>query len=265
MSELEILSGNMRQGLSNILLNILLILAFNVKSNNNEKIIIYFPEERYDFFMDFCKKINNSKLETRNVIEYKGINTLRTLKNYSHSYRGKLHNIIKKDNAELFTEFRIGWSFLPINVLKKSLQYFQIKFNDHIQQKSQSIKKDKGKYIAIHVRTTDWPEYNKYNENNRENYFIPYYEFIDNYKDFNIYLSTDSFETQNIFKKKYKKRIFYYQDISPKYVYRKRFVSGESIYIDYMCCRDAEYFFPTINSTFSNFIKLLRFGKKENL
>lgn len=267
MTICEVLCGAGHQGLSNILLNIILLLIYNLETKNEQKIIVYFKEKRHDYFLNFCDKIINNKLEIKNYKEYNKDRDLLTLKSKRYKIQPELEIIMqRKSNEDLFTDFKFGYTYVTKNILKKSLKYFQFKLNNLIQKKVNYIQEKMGKYISVHIRTTDFPLYKKHvNENNIEEYFTTYYDFIDKFKDYNIYLSTDSKKVHDIFKKKYQDKIFWCENISSTVVYKNRYVSGESIYIDYICCRDSDYFCPTQNSTFSDFIKLLRFIKKENL
>jgi hypothetical protein len=262
----EFLSGQVHQGISNILLNIILLLIVNIETDKQEKIIVYFQERRHDFFLNFCDKISNEKLEIKNYKEYNENKNLPTLKSNTKYLYSKLAEIMqKKDNHDLFTNFKFGYTYVKKDIIKNSLKYFPFKVNNFIQKKIDCIQKNMGKYIAVHIRATDFPEYQKYVKKKKtEEYFARYYNFISNFEEYKVYLSTDSYEVQQFFNRKYNDRVFYYQEISNDLLYKKRYVSGESVYIDYICCRDAEYFMPTKNSTFSHFIQLLRFINYED-
>lgn len=260
----EFICGQRHQGISNILINIFLLLFVNIETEFNGKIIVYFREERNDFILNFCNVINNKKLEFRKCSEYKKKKKLPTLKSNTKVIYHKINEIMSnKNKKELYTDVKFGiGTFIEKKMILESFKYFPFQVNESVQNKIHAIQKKIGKYIAIHVRTTDFPDYKKFEQNGKiEQYFTPYCNFVDKYHDYNIYISTDSSKSQRFFLEKYKKRIFYYQKISDTLLYKKRFVSGESVYIDYFCCRDAKYFMPTKNSTFSDFIHLLRFLK----
>ena len=63
-----------------------------------------------------------------------------------------------------------------------------------------------------------------------------YYNFIEKYKDYDIYLATDDYRIQEIFKKKYENRLFYFEKLDNKFKHHSRTTSNESTFIDLFMC-----------------------------
>jgi len=96
--------------------------------------------------------------------------------------------------------------------------------------------------------------------------YEPFFNFIDKSNCNDVYLATDNKNTQQVFIEKYGSRIFFCEDLSEstltKFGSDGRFTSADAIYMDLFMCRDADKFMGTYKSTFSDFIKILRFNKK---
>ena len=86
-----------------------------------------------------------------------------------------------------------------------------------------------------------------------------YYCFIEKYKDCDIYLATDDYRIQEIMKKKYEDRLFYYEKLDNKFKHHKRTTSNESTLIDIFMCIDSIEFLGTRKSTYSKVIELYKY------
>ena len=109
-------------------------------------------------------------------------------------------------------------------------------------------------FIAVHIRRTDHITLAK--KNNRytdDNQFI---RFINENKNYNLYIATDCEKTQNKFYKLYKDRIKHINIIKQNNNHRQTTI--ENALIDLYLCKNATKFKGSDYSSFSEFIKQLR-------
>lgn len=117
------------------------------------------------------------------------------------------------------------------------------------------VPKIQNSYIAVHVRRTDLIRLKQKNsvEIESDEY---YFNQIDESGLDLIYLASDSAKTQNAFKRQYKDRLLFFEDITT-YGSKIRPVRCSSMYhavADLYTCADATKFIPTRFSSFSGFI-----------
>ena len=119
------------------------------------------------------------------------------------------------------------------------------------------IKKLDNKYIAVHIRRTDLTNHLKHMKRMHrytdDKLFI---DFLNNNKDYNIYLATDNNDTQEYYLKLYKNRIKYINIIQK--IKKHRQTSLEDALIDMFVCALANKFQGTDYSSFTDFINLIR-------
>ena len=242
MSENLYLKTPYHNGIGNALCNIILILNEDLKHNLFKKLFLIFDRE--DSPIKYCKRINNQKLE---FIEMKdldkniNITKLKSIKGYRHTLNFPENNIEKP------------------GILKSVKNYFDLKPNDILKSKLDNYKL--GEYISLHIRTTDFETKILKRKENSTN-LNDYYKLADENHNLKIWLATDCEYIQNKFIEKYGDRVFFYKKITHEIMmeHGSRFTTAESIYIDFFMCANAKYFLGTRKSTFTNFIKVLRYN-----
>lgn len=109
-------------------------------------------------------------------------------------------------------------------------------------------------YIAVHIRRTDHiglaKKKGKYTDDQS---FIKY---IDKYPTLKIYLATDNYNTQRLFKNRYGNRLYMYQAIKPNNHLRQ--TSLEHSIIDAYICARSKQFMGSGFSSYSSLINLIR-------
>jgi hypothetical protein len=122
------------------------------------------------------------------------------------------------------------------------------------------IKKLNNNYISVHIRRTDHVGLAKIrNSYTDDNHFI---NFLKKYKNYNIFLATDCFNTQKKFKEMFKKRIKYINWINNNNPCKRKTLFKDTI-IDLFTCAFSKKFMPSGYSSYSYFINLIR--KDNNL
>ena len=114
-------------------------------------------------------------------------------------------------------------------------------------------KKDKiGNYIAIHVRRTDHT--NNFNEDIKQKLTTDkeFIDFINQNKNYKIYLATDNKDTQDFYINKFKNKIVYNKKIIKTSDFRQ--TSLKDAIIDMYMCINANKFKGSYYSSFSGFI-----------
>ena len=259
------------RGLCNIFTNIVILLIWINTTNKFQKLVVILSRGRLDDITNYCKKINNDKLFIMN--DYPpGINseTIPTIKTYlKHNFLSRIHpyiinNSMKgKEINNPITLFRVV--FPNKEQLLNVKKYFNPILNDEMLIKLQELQSNKGNYVSVHIRMTDFVTEILKTTADKISY-NSFFNFIDKSGCNNIYLATDNKETQQAFIEKYNTRVFFCEDLSEahetKFGGNMRLTSAESIYMDLFMCRDADKFMGTHKSTFSDFIKILRFNKK---
>lgn len=225
------------QGLGNVLCNIILILIDNLEKTKFKKLIIIF--DRQDNPMRFCQPVHNSMLEFRDNFGELQRKNVPTVKSYQqkHNLRGILF-----DNVKL---------------LKKVFKYFKLEPNVEISNLINEYQQKMGKYISIHVRTTDFETKilkKKENSTSLDNY----YSFLDQHPKLSVWLATDNPLIQQKMVDKYGDRIHFYQTLTSEYQLMSRHTSATSIFVDFFMCQHSKEFVGTYKSTFSQFINILR-------
>ncbi len=152
----------------------------------------------------------------------------------------------------------ISGSILPeykhINFLSNNLLYLKGFMYHRIVN---IIHKLENKYIAIHVRRTDFD--NRLNDKKLEKRTSDqdFIRFLNKYKNHNIYIATDNLETQKLFLEKFEKRIKYIKLINNNSDSLRK-TSLEQAIIDLFVCACSNVFKGTYYSSFTSFICFLR-------
>jgi hypothetical protein len=154
------------------------------------------------------------------------------------------------ENASVFYE---GFSadirndfFLNYSILKPSLE---------AQKK---LDRFDSNYIAIHVRRTDLNGF-LFRKSLRSTTDENFFDWIARYPNEKIYLATDNLHTQQIFRDKYKDRVFWNIDIIVNVGEKTlRSTSLVDAAVDLFACSKAKFFMGTEYSSFSDTIKLMR-------
>lgn len=191
------------------------------------KLVVCWPKDKECpyFYLDSLVKIPNVTFVKTNNISNKKINF--SSGGYVHGYKGK--NII---NNILFSP-----RFSILNEIKDI------------------IKKLRNNYISVHIRRTDHVGLaKKNNQYTDDNNFI---NFLRINKNYNIFLATDSLDTQKKFKKLFNNRIKYIKWINNKSSEKRKTAFKDTI-IDLFVCAFAKKFMPSGYSSYSEFIKLIR-------
>ena len=248
------------RGMGNILCNLVILMAWNLKVNKYKKIYLVMPDDkREDCLTKFCQPINNEKLVILDKVP-KGIryNSIMSIKSFfKNNFWSDMRNVLNTSpELELDHVYFHFWKiYLYGDELFNVQRYFNLKLKDELQHKVNDIKKKmNNKYIAIQIRAAEEFFYNDKVK------IIDYFRFIDRFPSYNIYLATDNKKTQQMFKNRYRNRLFYFENISDEIVTNKvRFTTAESLYIDLFVCRDAFDFLGTVESTFTRLISILRY------
>ena len=221
------------------------------KIKNKKLVVIWNTDnECTGLFTDFFAPIENVQFVKKNNLKldltYKGSNT------YIGLCANKNKNI--KSQIEIY-KYNIDCNY---KILKKlnSCKINKLKLLPYMQNIiDKNIVKLNYNYIAIHVRRTDLVGKSyakdgilKYNEYNK---------FLNKYKDYNIYIATDNYNTQQYFYKRFKDRIKIINKIKKKKYYNLRHTSLKHSIIDLYMCMNAKYFMGTFGSSFTNHIKAL--------
>ena len=132
--------------------------------------------------------------------------------------------------------------------------YNDLKLLPHMEQKINEKRQQLGKYIAVHIRRTDFinlaKQQNLYTEDQA---FI---EFINKYPEYNLYIATDNLETQQYFYNLYKDRIKLIKHIVPSTKLRQ--TSLEDSIIDLYLCIHSDKFMSSPYSSYSDTILSIR-------
>jgi len=136
--------------------------------------------------------------------------------------------------------------------------YKDLKLKDYLQEIINNNIKNLQKYIAIHIRRTDTISCPK-----KKNAYLSdeeYINFINKYPDYNIYIATDNYETQNKFYNLFKDRIKIINLIKQpsKYIPSIRQTSLEDTIIDIYMCVGATMFLGSSYSSLTTLIDDLR-------
>lgn len=198
------------------------------------------------FYLDYFQNIKDNIIFLKNE---------KDLENY---IRAKKLKKIKKIND-------INYKFI-LSKDKNYLQYKFFKINRKLYDKIKNIiKKMNNRYISVHVRRTDLDKhllgYRK-ELNHKRTSDEEFFKFVRKYKDYSLYIATDNYETQELFIKKFKKKIKYIKII--KNVKDRRKTNLEDAIIDLFVCSCGHKFKGTFFSSFSDFIKLIRLHIDEN-
>lgn len=258
------------RGLCNIFTNIVLLLIWINTTNKFKKLVVILSRRRKDDITKYCNEINNEKLSI--VDHYPkelGKNrSISTTKSYLDGcYWSSIYPTLKNNlltGKELRDPIMLYFSIFPNkDQLLGVKKYFNPQLNGKMGLKIQELQKDKNNYVAIHVRMTDFVTEIIKTTHDKISY-DKFYKFIDDSNCENIYLATDNKDTQQEFVKRYGSRVFYCEELSDektKLGGNMRFTSSDAVYLDLFMCRDAAKFMGTYKSTFSDFIKILRFNK----
>ena len=119
----------------------------------------------------------------------------------------------------------------------------------------------KNKYIAVHIRRTDHVGLAK--SHNRFTCDQDFINFLNNHKDYNIFIATDCGETQKKFKKIFNNRIKYMKIINMDGT-NKRKTSFEDTIIDMFVCGFSSKFKGSDYSSYSNIIQLIYNENEKN-
>ena len=268
MKTLKLCIGTDEQGLSNCLLNIFVIMMHMlITKPYYSRLKIYMPATRYDNPCLFCKHINNKHLEL--ITLKKGyVCRLQATKQYVNTFWFDFVEQIKDYSGDK-CPFKIRGINLPIYWVMETTKWFTVINNNDICNKISTIKQlyKNSPYLAIHIRTTDFPIYKKCAKRKKEYLFYdPFVKVINKYIEDNpdnwVYIATDSLQSQQWLKKNCK-QVYFGEDISARVISTNRFVSPYSIYIDYEMCIQSETFLPYFGSTLSDYIILQRWLRHE--
>lgn len=127
--------------------------------------------------------------------------------------------------------------------------YKELLLLPHMEEKINHLAKTMANFIAVHVRRTDKVTYNGIHNLTSDQTF---FNFIENNPDYNVFLASDNAESQEIFKKRYGKKIFCSSQIVPTESFRK--TSLEIAIIDLFLCIKSKKFLGTNLSGFSDMI-----------
>ena len=233
-----------RCGLCNRIRFILSFLNYLKKSKkfNKKKICIIWQKDSFcnGYFVDYFQKIK------KNIIFIKNKELLDFLYNeYNEIDESKMYNDIK--HTHIIKDYS---NYIPSNYLK-------LNKNIYLEIKS-IIQKLQNKYISVHIRRTDLDIHlknkeNLYDKRTSDKEFI---NFINNHQNYNLYIATDNYETQNLFYQKFKSKIKHLNVIFKTPSLRK--TSLKQAIIDLFLCSLSNKFKGTYYSSFTDFIKLIR-------
>lgn len=261
------------QGVGNLFLNIVLILIWMLTTNKYDKFILIL-DDRQDAITNYCKPIHNDKIEiiTSKEFNLKMEKKISSIKTFLKSHYSDVMNNVS--NCTLDTKFRNPYIALYGCMIPKKEElilvknYFNPELTDELKEKVEKLKEtmfNNEKYIALHVRGTDHITCAMNTTEDKVSY-NDFYDFIDKYQSEYkyIYVATDDDRIKKKFIDKYGNKLSFYESICEPYKMGNsvRFTTAESIYIDTFICRDADRFLGTPKSTFSDFIKLLRFNRQ---
>lgn len=133
--------------------------------------------------------------------------------------------------------------------------YENLKLKPNLEKRIKKKISKIGKYIAIHVRRTDHTAtfINKEKVKDKLTTDKEFIDFINQNKNYKIYLATDNKDTQDFYINKFKKIIFYNKKIIKTSNLRQ--TSLKDSIIDMYMCINAEKFKGSYRSSFSGFIK----------
>jgi hypothetical protein len=133
--------------------------------------------------------------------------------------------------------------------------YQDLKLLPHMEQKINGIKSILGKYVSVHIRRTDHIELaksqNLYTEEQK------YIDFLNENKEYNIYIATDNLETQSYFYNLFKERIKSIKFINSDKI-KLRQTSLEEAIIDLYICVYSHKFMGTPYSSYTDTILSIR-------
>lgn len=125
-----------------------------------------------------------------------------------------------------------------------------------LQNAIQNIVTENTPFIAIHVRRTDHIELAKSKGRFTED--EKFYAFIEKYpKQYRIFVATDNCNTQTQFRKRYGKRVFWFEDIPPSTA-RRHHLDETGAVVDLFVCSYATHFMGSGYSSFTDTIEVLR-------
>lgn len=216
----------------------------------NKKLVVIWKtdDECNGLFTDFFAPIENVQFVKKNNLKldltYKGSNT------YIGLCENKNKIIYSHNEVDIYN---IDCNYNILHKLKSS-NINKLKLLPYMQNIiDENIVKLNNNYIAIHVRRTDLLDKSyakdgilKYNE---------YDKFLNKYKDYNIYIATDNYDTQQYFYKRYKNRIKVITEIKKNIHNNQRHTSLKHAIIDLYMCMNAKYFMGTSGSSFTTHIK----------
>lgn len=192
------------------------------KEINEQMLVIWVIDKACNgFFLDYFKPINNVTFYKKNKLK----------KGFKINYIGfSCHPNYRPNYSDLKL-----WPHMVniINHRKKILNF---------------------DYIAVHVRRTDHIKMAK--NNNKYTPDSSFFNFLNEYKEYNIYIATDNNSTQTKFKNRYKNRVKGIKIINNTKTIRK--TSLKDAIIDIYLCKHAKYFMGSGYSSFSDLIKALR-------
>jgi hypothetical protein len=169
-------------------------------------------------------------------------------------------------NINLLNKFTENTSIIKTNsqhkLTKNIFVYDHLNLKLSLQTKIQNYIKQLGSYVAVHIRRTDTISCPK-----KKNLYLSnetYINFINKYKDYNVYIATDNYETQNEFYQLFKDRIKIINYISKpqKYIPSIRQTSLEETIIDMYMCINSNYFLGSDYSSLTTFVKEMRNNNK---
>lgn len=214
---------------------------------------------RLRFIFSFLKKLKKDNQETKiNLVIFWEKNN--DCNGFYLDYFKKIQNVkfMDKNDNNLIINIKSGGT---LEELKKSNYLFNnlIKLKGYMIEKIMKIiHKLENRYIAVHIRRTDFNnhlfEINKLNEKISDQDFI---DFLKKYEKYNIYIATDNKETQNYFLNKFKSRIKYINLINDKSNDLRK-TTLENAIIDLFVCACCNIFKGTYYSSYTSFIYMLR-------